>query len=717
MSKYKEAYQLHISKTTGKVKIDGELNDEAWKTAEVATGFWLKYPRDDTKAVDRTEVKITYDESFMYIAAVCYDSLPLIAQSLKRDSRIRESDGFGIVLDPMNKKTNGFYFSVTAYNVQADDLISAGQEGELNFSWDNKWYSKTKIFNDHYIIEIAIPFKTLRYDKSSTQWGINFIRSERKKNEFHTWTRVPLNFPGPDLGYTGSLIWDAAPPAPGTNIAFVPYLTGGLKENKTANEKLNGDINAGFDTKVALTSSLNLDLTVNPDFSQVEVDRQVANITRFSIFFPERRNFFLENSDLFSSYGIPPIRPFYSRRIGLDNEGHTIPIIAGARITGNIASRTRIGIMDMQTKAKGDFAAQNYSAISVNQQVLKRSVFKAYFLNRTAIETAKHPVTDPLDKYGRNAGGEFNFNSENGTIQAWAGYHYSMKKNISDKNAYLNLGTGYFTRKFFSLLNYDNLGTNYYADMGFVQRVENYDAVRDTVIRVGYKSFFNENQYKIFPKKGRLIQIEFNLKNSLTLNPDNSLNEFTLDPGFAFDSKNTSTIDFGLTHNRTILLFPTAFTDATPLPAATYNYNQVWIRLRSDNRKKLSAVGGIRNGSFYNGKLTQVSAGLTFRHEPKLVIDLSCEYNRISFPLPYGKDNLFLLSSRFEFSFSNSMFWTTFIQYNTQANNININSRFQWRYKPSSDFFLVYTDNYYSDPIFKNKSRALVFKLNYWLNL
>ena len=170
VSKYKEQYQLHISKTTAKIKIDGELNDEAWKTAELATDFWLKFPKDDAKAVSKTEVKITYDQNFMYIAAVCYDSLPLIAQSLKRDSRIRESDGFSVILDPMNKKTNGFYFSVTAYNVQADDLLSAGHEGDLNFSWDNKWYSKTKIFGDHYVIEMAIPFKTLRYDKSSTQW-------------------------------------------------------------------------------------------------------------------------------------------------------------------------------------------------------------------------------------------------------------------------------------------------------------------------------------------------------------------------------------------------------------------------------------------------------------------------------------------------------------------------------------------------------------------
>ena len=714
---YKQQYQLHIHKTSHKIIIDGELNEEAWQKTDTAKNFWLKFPQDNVKANHITEVRVTYDDNFLYIGAVIYDSLPLIGQSLKRDSRIRESDGLGVILDPMNKKTNGFYFSVTAFNVQADDLVTAGNEGDLSFSWDNKWYSKTHVFNDHYTIEIAIPFKTLRYDKSSTQWGINFVRSDRKKNEFHTWTRVPVNFPAVDLGYLGALQWDAPPPAVGTNISFIPYLAGGLKENKDENEKLGGDINAGFDTKIALTSSLNLDLTVNPDFSQVEVDRQVTNITRFSIFFPERRNFFLENSDLFAGYGIPPIRPFYSRKIGLDNEGNTIPIIAGVRLTGNVAQRTRMGLMSMQTKAKGDFPAQNYSAVSVNQQILKRSVFKAYFLNRTAIETDKHPVTDPLDKYGRNTGTEFNYYNEKGDIQAWAGYHSSMKKGIHRNNSYLNLGGGYFGRQFRSFLNFDHIGENFYTDMGFVQRIENYDAVRDTILRVGFKSFYNSTQYKILPEKGKLNQIEFNLESSLVLNPDNTFNELTLDPSMAFDSRNTSTIDIGLKYSRTKLVFPSSFTDGDPLPAGTYSYTQGWIRVRTDSRKNISAVGGARIGGYYNGHLTELSTGLIFRKQPNITVELNGVYNKLSFPATYGNEDLFLLASRVEISFSNSIFWTTFLQYNTQRNNININSRLQWRYKPASDFFLVYTDNYYSDPLLKNKNRSIVFKLNYWLNL
>lgn len=650
--------------------------------------------------------------------AVVYDSVPLIGQSLKRDSRIRQSDGVGLMLDPMNKKTNGAYFTVTAFNVQADDLLSVGSQGELTFSWDNKWYSATKIHPDHYVIEMAIPFKTLRYDKDNRVWGINFIRSEKKLNEFHTWTRVPVNFPSVDLGYFGALIWDAPPPKPGSNIAVIPYVTGDITQNKEDGIGWKASADAGFDAKVALTSSLNLDLTVNPDFSQVEVDQQVTNLSRFNIFFPERRNFFLENNDLFSEYGIPPIRPFYSRRIGLDPDGNTIPIVGGVRLTGNVASRTRIGILNMQTKATSNYAAQNYSAATVMQQLFKRSTFKAYFLNRQGFYNSKNVLTDSINEYGRNAGFEFNYNSEKGDWQGWVGYHHSMKPGIKKDNGYLDFGGGYFGRTFNSIIDIGNTGTNFYTDMGFVNRIENRDDLRDTTIRLGFKQFFNENTYSIYPKKSKHInQHRIQLTNFFVFNPTNTFNEMNNELSYDIEFKNIASLGFNFSHQKTDLLYHTSFTDADPLPPGSYSYNQAGINFESDNRKSFSFESEISVGKYFTADFLQIAAGITYRKQPWFALELNAEYNKLSFPEPYGKDNLFLIASRIELNFNTRLFWTTFIQYNTQRNNINFNSRLQWRYKPVSDFFLVYTDNYYSDPFFKNKNRALVFKLNYWLNL
>lgn len=718
VSRYKQDYQLSIRKAEGKIKVDGLEDEITWARADSATDFWLKFPRDDEKAKHPTVFKVSYDEHFLYVLGIVYDSMPLIGQSLKRDSRIRESDGIGVMLDPMNKKTNGFYFTVTAFNVQADDLLSLGQGGELTFSWDNKWYSNTKVYPDHYVVEMAIPFKTLRYSKDNLEWGINFIRSEKKLNEFHTWTRVPVNFPSVDLGYFGALVWDAPPPKAGGNIALIPYVTGSLAENKEDNSGWKAKTNAGFDAKVALNSSLNLDLTVNPDFSQVEVDQQVTNISRFDIFFPERRNFFLENSDLFAEYGIPPIRPFYSRRIGLDPDNKPIPILGGIRLSGNVASKTRIGIMSMQTKATKDYAAQNYSAATMMQQVLKRSVVKAYFLNRQAFFDEKNPKKNALDEYGRNAGVEFNYTSEEGEWQGWTGYHHSMKSGLKKDNAYMAAGGGYFGRRFTTLFDFGNTGENYYADMGFVNRIENHDALLDTTFRLGYKQIFNEASYQIYPKKrGAIAQHNIGIENFYVFNPNNTFNEGSNELGYEIQFTSTASLEVNLTHNRTDLLYHTAFTDGQPLPPGRYTYNFWGVEYVSDSRKAFAFKASFLNGKYFSAKYTQASAGIILRRQPWYAIELNAELNKLNFPQPYGSDNLLLISSRIEINFNTRLFWTTFIQYYTQGNNINFNSRLQWRYKPVSDLFLVYTDNYFSDPLFKNKNRALVLKLNYWLNL
>ena len=717
VSKYREQYHVSVKKITQPIKLDGDLNEADWQNAEPANDFWLKFPTDDAKAKHKTEARVLYDDKFLYFGITAYDSMPLIGQSLKRDSRIRENDGVGVMLDPFGKKTSGFYFSVTAYNVQADDVLSSSNNGELSFSWDNKWYSEVIRYADHYTVEIAIPFKALRYDKNSKNWGINFIRSDRKANEFHTWTRIPVNFPGVDIGYLGSLIWNEPPPNPGSNITLIPYTTGSMIENRQDGIGMKGDIGGGIDAKIALTSSLNLDLTLNPDFSQVEVDRQVTNLSRFSIFFPERRNFFLENSDLFSSYGTPSIRPFYSRRIGLDPDGNTLPIIAGARVTGNVASRTRVGLMTMQTNASGDYAGQNYSALTVQQQMLKRTTVKGYFFNRQGVFNEKHKLTNPLDEFGRNAGAEIAYQNEKGEWQGWLGYHLSMKPGISGNNSYLNSGGGYFGRRFTSFLDFNTVGTNYYTDIGFIGRIENYDAFRDTIIRLGFKQFFNQNTYRIIPKKGKIIQHRIQVENFFVLNPDGRLNDRNNQLNYSIEFKSSSSFDFRFISSQTNLKFHTAFTSGAPLPPGKYLYNQYTARYSTDSRKMFSFRGGITIGKYYSGKYLQYTAEATFRQQPWLTIQLNAEYNKLDFPDPYGKQDLLLLAPRVEINFSTKIFWTTFLQYNTQRNNFNINSRLQWRYKPASDFFLVYTDNYYSDPFLKNKNRSLVFKLNYWLNL
>jgi Domain of unknown function (DUF5916)/Carbohydrate family 9 binding domain-like len=715
---FQEKFKLNISKANSKIKIDGLLDEAAWESAGQTSDFWKKWPNDVGRPVRQTYVKMSYDDQFLYIGIKAIDTNYYVVQSLKRDQGFFMSDAVTIAIDPVNQRTNGFLFSITPYNVQSEDLVASGQSnGELSFSWDNKWISATSRHPNYWIAEIAIPFKTLRFKEGKTKWGINFLRTDVKNNEFSSWTKMPTNFPFFDFGYAGSLNWNTPPPAPGTNISTIPYVSSFQSSDKEANVPWTGKLNGGFDSKIALTSSLNLDLNVNPDFSQVEADQQVTNLTRFDIFFPEKRTFFLENDDLFSNFGIPPIRPFYSRTIGLDKNGNKIPIAAGVRISGNVSKKTRIGLMNMQTLAKNDAAAQNYTAITFNEQVQARSSIKGYFLNRQGLEDKDHRFTDPLDRYGRNAGIEYNFLDNSGKWNAWSGHHLSFKDGIKTPGYYTNTGGGYSSKKWNFVVDYTQITDKYYADMGFISHIENYDALLGTVTRLGYKQIYNQIKHTFYPKKGKITQIKLGLGNIIFLNPNLSFNQSIHDLTLEFSFKNTSSLIVGSSFDANNLLFNTSFTDKLPIPPGKYRAATGYITYGSDIKKKISYTLLLNGGNFFNGSIFQYDLITKYRIQPWGNFGFSFQQARLAFPEKYGSSNLFLIAPRIEINFSNNLSWSTFLQYNNQRNNFNINSKIQWRYKPMSDIFLVYSDNYFTDPLMKNKNRALVFKMNYWLNL
>lgn len=719
---FQATFRVSISKTTEKIVIDGELNEPIWQQQQPASNFFNKYPTDIGQAAAKTEVRFYYDDNFLYVGATLFDVKDYVVQSLKRDQGLMSNDGFTLVLDPMNQHTNGFLFSINPYNSQTDDLLSGslGSDSYPSNSWDNKWFSQTKREKDRWFVEMAIPFKTLRYDQNIMLWGINLGRSDKSRNEYHSWTNLPLNFRTYDLKYTGALVWDAAPPTAGSNVSVIPYTTGSIISNTDGNIPTKGSFDAGFDAKISLNSALNLDVTINPNFSQVEVDRQVTNLSRFSIFFPEKRSFFLENADLFSDYGIRGIQPFYSRKIGIADDGTALTILGGVRLSGNLAPKTRIGLMSILINKKNSQPMQNYSAVSFDQRVFSRSTIKGYFFNRQSFMTDQQKIQTPLDEFGRNGGVDINLSNKTGVWSAWHGNHFSIKPGISKNAYYLNGGIGYQGRKFGFILHTDRVGENYYTDMGYVERIENYDLTRDTTIRIGFNDLYNNISYRITPKKGKINMHRMEVEYYIVFNTDGTLNELDREFKYSIMNKNTSRVSFNFQNQETNLKFPVKFVDddaAVPLPADNYNYSNIEVDFSTDSRKNISINAGVQLGKFYTADYTQYSFQITVHKPPTFSSSLRFEYNKLVFPGIYGSENLFLIAPRIDFNFSTKLFWTTFLQYNTQSNNFNINSRFQWRYKPMSDFFLVYTDNYYSEPFLKNKNRAIVFKMNYWLNL
>jgi hypothetical protein len=350
----------NLKPTLGKITIDGNLNEESWEVAEPSSDFMMSFPVDNklAKKANQTIVKMSYDDQYFYIGAICFGKDNYIIQTLKRDNTLQAGDAFGVVIDPVNERTNGFVFGINPLGVQTEMLVS-GKTGRreilepgrtpkgVNLAWDNKWFSEVKRYDDRWEVEIAIPFKTLRFDDGKDRWAINFFRIDAQSNEIHTWEPVPIEFTELDLGYTGELIWENTPQKAKNNISLIPYVLGGISRDFENGESSESEFQAGVDGKVAITSGLNFDLTVNPNFSQVEIDEQVTNLTLFNVRLPEKRLFFLENSDVFEDFGIPPMRPFFSRRIGLDEDGTPIPFMFGGRLSGNINKDLRIGVINM----------------------------------------------------------------------------------------------------------------------------------------------------------------------------------------------------------------------------------------------------------------------------------------------------------------------------------------------------------------------------------
>lgn len=712
----RDNYKLGINKTVEEIAIDGILDEVTWSTASNADGFWLNAPSDNAAAGNLTIVKVAYDEKNIYIAAVMKGPNNFVIQSLKRDGDLESSDSFGVILDPVGQKSLGYTFGVNVGGAQTEALVSAAQGTfvkSVDESWDARWYVAVKQNSDGWVAEMAIPFKSIRFKKGIANWGINFWRSDRQANERHVWAKVPVQFTPTDLGFTGSLVWDEVPTPTGMNISITPYALSSITkdfENKTDTK---GNFDFGGEAKVGITPTLNLDLTINPDFSQTDVDRQVTNLSRFSIFFPERRQFFLENADVFTNFGAFPDAPFFSRRIGLDASGSKVPISYGARLSGNLNRNWRIGILNAQTKGDSLSPSQNYTAAAIHRRVLKRSTIRALLVNRQRVSLGDFSKTD----YGRNATVEFEYLSNDGRWVGKAGYNHALKEGVTKDNQFMVGSFGYNGRLFQANYELQKMGDNFSADMGFVSRLNNYDLINDVVVPIGYTRSATNLDYSWYPQDKNVIRHWMGLENYVHWVREGELNESYTRLRYFFFFRNTSQLRFRFNHQYVNLLFPFQITSEAPLPIGNYGFAEFNIQLNTDLRRKLNMELFAVSGTYYTGTKTTIRSTLNYRVQPWGNFAMGFEMNDIKLGDPYGSTRLWLVNPKVEINFTNNLFWTTFLQYNTQANNFNINSRFQWRYRPMSDVFLVYTDNYLTEGMFGPKNRAIVLKFNYFFQL
>lgn len=700
---------IYIHKAVSKIVIDGELNEADWQGAAIADSFINKWPIDSGSAKLRTEVKVIYDAQFIYfgVKADLSNKSPVI-QSLKRDVNPYYSDGVSVVLDPSAEHTSGYTFGVNAANAQMEGIV---QVNSASFEWDAKWYSQTKISSEYWTAEIAIPFKSLRFPESLNHWSINFIRNDMTNNCFSTWNQVPIQFFGANLNCLGKIVFADGIPKLKSNNTFVPYVSARAYE---VNKNFSSSFNAGLDAKVAVNSSLNLDATINPDFSQVDVDRQIINLDRFDVLLPERRTFFLENSDLFANMGLQNIAiPFVSRRIGLTGDGSVVPIVAGLRLTGNLNPGLRIGLMNIEVGKKYGLPAQNYTVAALDQRVLKYSNLRAMITNRQAVGTGD--LANKISDFNRVAGAEFNFLSGNTKFNGRAGYYHSFNPGNTDSSGFGMLSIGYTDKKLNISAGWHKVNTNFIADVGFTPRLYNYDAQNDTVTRVGYNAYTTSLHYLLYPgSKEKINSVDLAMQTNNYSTSSGPFIEFngigSIDVLFA----NRREAYIAWVQNSVSLLFPTLiFPETGLLHKAKYNFGFLELKFASNFLRAFSWSLDVQHGGYYNGKRTTMTGNVKYRAQPWGNFGVDFIYNDIT--LNNKKINPYIIGPTVELAFSDKLFWTTFIQYNTQIKNLNVNSRVQWRFKPLSDVYLVYTDNYLTGDLV-HKNRSLVFRVNYWFN-
>lgn len=700
--KQNAGYRYHIRRANSPVTIDGVPDDQAWQQADSTSPFHMVLPMDTSLAKVPTVVRMTYDDKNLYILAVCYTNVsgPYMVESLKRDFSFVKNDNFIFFIDPFDARTDGFTFGANAAGAQWDGSMYAG--GSVDLNWDNKWTSSVKNYPDKWVFEAAIPFKSIRYKKGIKEWGINFSRNDLKTTEKSSWTPIPRQFPTASLAYTGTLVWDEQPPTSSSNVSIIPYALAGISKDYQNKKATTYRDEFGGDAKISVTPSLNLDMTINPDFSQVDVDQQVINLNRYELFFPEKRQFFLENGDLFSNFGYSDIRPFFSRRIGLNQ-----PIDFGARLTGKLNKDWRIGVMDVQTGSSesNGLGADNYGMITLQRRVLGRSNIGFMLVNKDF--TGSTPGTNNTGNYNRNVGVEFNLASSNNILTGKLLGLKSFTPGVSGHDFVLADNLQYLSKYWTFYLQEEYVGKNYNAAVGYVPRT-------------GFVKLSPLILHNFFPKKGNVLTygLQFSANYFFDESFNRTDNESALSFITTFRSRSTLTISGINDYVKLLRPFDPTNTGKDSLAIGSqHRYNTLDILLVSKPQSVFTYLVETTFGSYYDeGHRISLTGQVGYRFQPFVNIAINGSYQDLRLPQPYGNTRFSLIGPRVDVTFTKNMYFTTYVQYNDQVKNINTNMRFQWRYKPASDLFIVYGDNSQTTP-YAVKNRQLVIKWTYWWNI
>ncbi|MGH9384086.1 MAG: DUF5916 domain-containing protein [Vicinamibacterales bacterium] len=701
--------QLTAIAATGTITVDGALDENVWRQGEAATGFIQADPREGEAATETTEVRVAFDADYLYIGAFCRDASPtgIVVNEIRKDFAGRDQDIFEVLLDTFADRRNGFVFATNARGAKADTQV-ANEGRDVNPNWDAVWWVAARQGPDGWTAEFRIPFKTLRFEGGDARtWGINFARRVRRKNEVSYWSPVSRAYSIYRASVNGDLTGLPSLQR-GRNLRVKPFVLAGAVRGVGENA-FDGDTGLGVDVKAGVTPSLTLDVTIKPDFAQAEADEQQVNLTQFSLFFPEKREFFLENSGIFYFGDIPRnqrsvqrFRPpeedlllFFSRRIGLTNNGEQDPLHGGVRLTGR-AGKFGLGLMTMQSDGVDGAYGNNYTVLRARRDVFSSSDIGAIVLSREA--------SGGGSDFNRVVGVDANFRffrslnlntfAARSDTPGVTTNQNSAKASIGWEDSLWRLQTSIMT-----------IGEGFRDDMGFVRRSgvtrQFYDAAwmpqPESLRRHGIRQLQpHARVWSYYDPHGTLVTRQGHVANQITWE-NGSYFEYAYEPRLEAITK------------------PFTIAPGVVIPPGRYDWDQHLMVFESDHSKMLSGAARATLGEFWSGTQKTMQVSVLFRPSYRLVFDLGLQVSKIALKLPDADFTTSLATLRIGYSFSTNVFLDSLVQYRNDVHQFSANLRFNLIHRPLSDFFIVYNESQYTDAE-QTAGRGIVVKYTQMFN-
>ncbi len=666
--------QLRAQRIQSHLHLDGLLAEAEWQQALAASEFFQYQPEEGRPATEKTEVRILYDQANLYVGVMCYDAEPqkIVAQKLQRDGGLSDDDMFAMVLDTYHDHRNAYLFATNPNGAEEDGQVIDGAF-VADFDWDGVWQVRAKIHEQGWSAEIQIPLWNFKFNSLPAQsWGVNFTRIIKRKTEQVNWASWSRDNNGGFLRISraGELL-DLQALQPGRNLQVKPYTLGkSQREGLLTSAPFKKEkFDAGVDVKYGVTSNLTLDLTANTDFAQVEADVAQINLTRFPLFFPEKREFFLESANTFqfgegNFFGPPPIFLFYSRRIGIQNFNQIVPIMAGGRLTGKVG-KFDLGLLNILTDEKDGSPRSNFSVLRVNRDVFQRSKIGVMFTNRANLGHNRQQA------YGLDA----NLWLSNPMVfQSFFAQTHDSPGGQNRRAWKLGLD---FTKDHWGwFASHMRIDKDFDPAIGFVLRPD----IRRTFLTFRVSPQPNSG----WLRRSNIFQTFAHIDNRAGRLQD-------WDYRLTFFNELASGDNFNFSYGRFFERLEREFLFRPDLglivPAGDFHNHMLQADFQSSAKRKLTVLGNVFWREFYRGDLNNWGGGLGY--SPNAHWSFRWNYARNNVDLPQGKLHTDLFALRMNLAFTTRLFLNALLQYNSETNELSTNLRLNFIHSPGSDLFLV----------------------------